>query len=155
MAAFGVSTEGSGTRTGRRAVSAPLRDDRGAIGFAEQVLELLEEGRYTATYKYAVLLALLDLSLEHTERTGAPPEVFTTYEVARKIVEIYWRQVSPFFAGKRAAVLVQNTRGQAEIVRLIERFRAAHAPDPSTPFWEARPAQPRGSRGSSAKSSGS
>jgi 5-methylcytosine-specific restriction endonuclease McrA len=123
------------------ALSAPLRDDRGAIGFAEQVLELLEEGRYTATYKYAVLLALLDLSLEHTKRTGAPPEMFTTYEVARKIVEIYWRQVSPFLAGKRATVLVQNTRGQAEIVRLIERFRAAHAPDPSTPFWEARAAQ--------------
>ena len=124
------------------AVSAPLRDDHSAIGFAEKVLELLEEGRYTATYKYAVLLALLDLSLEHTERTGAPPEVFTTNEVARKIVEIYWRQASPFLAGKRATVLVQNTRGQAEIVRLIERFRLAHAPDPSTPFWEARAAQP-------------
>ena len=68
--------------------------------------------------------------------------MFTTYEVARKIVEIYKRQVSPFMAGRRAAVLVQNTRGQAEIVRLIERFRAVHAPDPSTPFWEARAAQP-------------
>ena len=116
-------------------MSAPPGSDRGAIGFAEQLLELLEEGRYTATYKYAVLLALLDLSLEHTERTGAPPEVFTTYELARKIVEIYWRQVNPFSAGKPATVLVQNPRGQAEIVRLIERFRAAHAPDPSTPLW--------------------
>jgi 5-methylcytosine-specific restriction endonuclease McrA len=123
-------------------VSAPPGGDRGAIGFAEQLLELLEEGRYTATYKYAVLLALLDLSLEHTERTGAPADAFTTYELARKIVEIYWRQVSPFAAGRSAAVLVQNRRGQAAIVGLIERFRAAQAPDPSTPFWQARVAQP-------------
>ena len=35
------------------------RDERGAIGFAEKVLELLDEGRYTATYKYAVMLALI------------------------------------------------------------------------------------------------
>ena len=34
-------------------------DQRGAIGFAEKVLELLDEGRYTATYKYALLLALM------------------------------------------------------------------------------------------------
>ena len=37
-----------------------------AIGFAEKVLELLDESRYTATYKYAVLLALIDLCLEGT-----------------------------------------------------------------------------------------
>jgi 5-methylcytosine-specific restriction endonuclease McrA len=123
-------------------VSRPPGDDPGAIGFAEQLLELLEEGRYTATYKYAVLLALLDLSLEHTERTGAPADTFTTYELARKIVEIYWRQVSPFAAGRSATVLVQNRRGQAEIVGLIERFRASHAADPSIPFWQARAAQP-------------
>lgn len=32
-------------------------DQRGAIGFAEKVLELLDEGRYTATNKFALLLA--------------------------------------------------------------------------------------------------
>ena len=35
-----------------------------AIRFAERVLELLDDGRYTATYKYAVLLGLMDLCLE-------------------------------------------------------------------------------------------
>jgi hypothetical protein len=39
-------------------------DQRGAIAFAERVLELLDEGRYTATYKYPVLLALIDVCLE-------------------------------------------------------------------------------------------
>ena len=62
-------------------------DQRGAIGFAEQVLELLDEGRYTATYKYAVLLALLDVCLEHTQSSGAPPEMVATRQLADKIVE--------------------------------------------------------------------
>jgi hypothetical protein len=51
---------------------------RDAIGFAEKVLELLDEGRYTATYKYAVLLALIDLCLEGTQASGAPPAIVTT-----------------------------------------------------------------------------
>jgi 5-methylcytosine-specific restriction endonuclease McrA len=121
-------------------VRAP--DDRGAIGFAEKVLLLLEEGQFVATYKYAVLLALLDLALEHTGRTGEPPEVLTTRQLADKILEIYWPHTSPFPAGRRAEVLVQNRRGQAEIVSAIVRFRARHAPDPSTPLWEARRAAP-------------
>jgi hypothetical protein len=33
--------------------------ERGAIRFAEKVLALLDEGQFTATYKYAVLLGLL------------------------------------------------------------------------------------------------
>jgi hypothetical protein len=47
--------------------------DRGAIGFAEKVLELLEEGRYTPTYKYAVLLDGRDDStpLDHLPRPDA------------------------------------------------------------------------------------
>jgi hypothetical protein len=32
-----------------------VSDERGAIAFAEKVLDLLDEGRYTATYKDAVL----------------------------------------------------------------------------------------------------
>jgi hypothetical protein len=76
--------------------------DRGAIGFAEKVLELLEEGRYTATYKYAVLLALIDLCLELTEASGAPPQMVTTRQLADKIVEIYWPHTLPF-AGHSAA----------------------------------------------------
>jgi hypothetical protein len=63
-------------------------DQRGAIRFAEKALELLEEGRYTATYKYAVLLALLDVRLERTQASGAPPDMVTTRQLAEKIVEI-------------------------------------------------------------------
>jgi 5-methylcytosine-specific restriction endonuclease McrA len=117
-------------------VSQP--NDREAIAFAEKVLLLLEEGRYVATYKYAVLQALLDLALEHTTRTGEPPEIVTTRQLAEKILEIYWPQTSPFPIHGAPDVLVQNAGGQAEIVAAIDRFRSHYAPDPSAPLWEGR-----------------
>ena len=38
-----------------------VEPDGGPIAFAERLLSLLDEGRFTATYKFAVLLALIDL----------------------------------------------------------------------------------------------
>jgi len=110
-------------------------NDRGAIGFAEKLLELLDEGRYTATYKYALLLALMDVCLEHTQSSGAASEMVTTRQLADKIVELYWPHTVPFVGVVPATVLKQNTTGQAEIISAIARFRA---PDPSVPRWESR-----------------
>jgi 5-methylcytosine-specific restriction endonuclease McrA len=120
-----------------------VSEERGAIAFAEKVLELLDEGRYTATYKYAVLLALMDLCLERTQGSGAPPEAVETPELAEKIVEIYWPHTAPF--GERtpeARVLRQNASGQAEIVSAITRFRSRHAPEAAT-SWQGRLAAPK------------
>jgi len=122
-------------------------DQRGAIGFAEKVLELLDEGRYTATYKYAVLLALIDVCLEHTESSGAPPDMVTARQLADKIVELYWPHSVPFVSRVRAVVLKQNTTGQAEIISAITRFRARHAADPSVPRWESRMRSPEAYEG--------
>jgi len=119
-------------------------DNRGAIAFAEKVLELLDEGRRTATYKFAVLLALIDLCLERTQATGAPPDILTTRQVAEKITEIYWPHALPFSAPGHSRVLRQNTAGQAEIVSAIMRFRERHANDPSIPQWESRLKAPKG-----------
>jgi len=114
------------------------RDQGGAIGFAEKVLELLEDGRFTATYKYAVLLALMDVCLERTQASGAPPDTFTTRQLAEKVVELYWPHTIPFVRHASLTVLKQNTTGQAEIVSDIRRFRERHTPDPSVPHWESR-----------------
>jgi 5-methylcytosine-specific restriction endonuclease McrA len=117
-------------------------DQRGAIGFAEKMLELLDEGRYTATYKYAVLLALIDVCLERTQASGGPPDLITSRQLADKIVEIYWPHTVPFAVHPQATVLRQNTTGQAEIVSAIIRFRERHASDPSVPRWQSRLAAP-------------
>ena len=64
--------------------------DKGVIGFAEKLVEILEEGRFTATYKFAVLIALMDLCFEANEASGIAPESLTTRQLAEKIIEIYW-----------------------------------------------------------------
>ncbi len=121
-------------------VTAP--EQRGAIGFAEKVLELLDEGRYTATYKYAVLLALIDVCLECTEASGAPPNMVTTRQLAEKIVQLYWPHTVPFVGQSATTVLKQNLVGQAEIISAIARFRARHTSDPTVPHWQSRMAAP-------------
>lgn len=99
--------------------------DAGAVRFAEKILALLDRGQFAATYKYAVLLAFLDLTLENVDRTGGPPEVLTTRQLAAKVIEIYWPQTIPYAAAGGPEVLRQNaTAKQAAIVREIADFRA-------------------------------
>jgi HNH endonuclease len=116
--------------------------DRGAIEFAERLIALLDEGVRTATYKFALLLALLDSCLEGTTAAGAPPDSVTTADLARRVTELYWPQTNPYAGLGGAAILRQSSGGQAEIIRAIRRFREKNAPDPSTPLAEARAKAP-------------
>ena len=58
------------------------------IAFAERLMSLLDQGQFVATYKYAVLLGLMDLCLEATDRHGQAPQSVTTRELARKVIEL-------------------------------------------------------------------
>ncbi len=96
--------------------------DRGAIGLAEKVLTLLDQGRFTTTYKYAVLLGLMDLCLENTARSGAPPQMVTTRQLAEKVVELYWRQVSAF---PDNGEVLRQTRGRRDQgAKILDEVRA-------------------------------
>lgn len=111
--------------------------EAGAIRFAERVLALLEDGQFTATYKYAVLLGLLDLCLEHTDAHGEAPSTVTTRQLAEKVVELYWPHTVPYARRMKSEVLRQNAGragAQAEIIRRIAQFRerlAEHGPGSS------------------------
>jgi 5-methylcytosine-specific restriction endonuclease McrA len=118
------------------------RDAGDTIAFAERVLALLDDGSFTATYKYAVLLGLTDLSLEGVTARGSPPAVITTRQLAEKVVELYWPHTTPYRDRKVRGVLRQNTRGQAEILSEIRRFRDRVADDPLAPLHRARRADP-------------
>lgn len=116
--------------------------DRGAIALAERVLSLLDQGSFSATYKYALLLALLDLCLEKTTGKGLPPESVTTRQLADKVVELYWPHATPY---RGRDVLRQGgvrKGNQAEIVRAIVALRAGLARDPHQPLFRARVAHP-------------
>lgn len=89
-------------------------------------MTLLHHGGFVTTYKYAVLLALLDLCREQCARDGGPPTMLTTAQVARKVVEIYWPQAQPF---EGQVILRQNSGRQARILTLIADFRREHVAD--------------------------
>lgn len=92
-----------------------------AIAFAEKVLALLDQGAFTSTYKFAVLLGLMDLVVEQADVSGQLATMITTRQLAEKIIEVYWAHTLAY--SPLSGVPKQNTRGQAEIVSRIGRFR--------------------------------
>jgi hypothetical protein len=103
------------------------------VAFGERLLALLDDGSFVATYKYAVLLGLMDLCLERTNRQGAAPDSVTTRQLAEKVIELYWPQTARF----NGRTLRQNSGRQARIVSDILTFRALLR-DPSATLRRAR-----------------
>jgi hypothetical protein len=95
------------------------------IAFLTKVQRILTEGQFTATYKYALLLALADLAVEIGDDSGAAVAVPTRL-IAEKFVQYYWRHVIPYLlpAGAGVAgVLKQNTDRQAAVVKYVQKAR--------------------------------
>ena len=87
--------------------------------FLTNIKRLLDEGAFVATYKYALLLALADLSVESGDDTGAPLALPMS-AIAEKVLISYWRQACPYpGAAGLSTILKQNTGRQAAIVRLV------------------------------------
>jgi 5-methylcytosine-specific restriction endonuclease McrA len=113
--------------------------DQGALALAEQLLTILREGRYSSTYKYAVILGLMDLCLEKSTRTGAAPTSVSTPELAEKVIELYWPHSRPFRGGQ---VLKQNSGRQAGILQRIAELRGETSAVGGTSPTRARLASP-------------
>jgi len=96
------------------------------IQFLLKVQRLLGEGVFVATYKYALLLSLADLSVEKGDDSGDSLEI-STQAIAEKFIEYYWRHAAPF-PGVHAEerLLRQNTGRQAAVIHHIAEFRGSH-----------------------------
>src|ERR1035437_9635067 len=95
---------------------APTSDEQ--IRFLVNLQRLLEEGLFMASYKFALLLALADLSVESGDDSGAPLTL-TTDKIAEKFIQYYWRQAVPYAMSSQARILQQNTGKQAAIVNIL------------------------------------
>jgi hypothetical protein len=111
--------------------------------FAQRLLQLLDEGRFVATYKFAVLLGLIEVLAENVDPDGRAPASISTRTLARKVVEVYWphTRVYPKLDGSSVA-LRQNQAGQAKILALIDDFRAGTVGDAGGLLSQARSAAP-------------
>ncbi|MEO8630011.1 MAG: HIT family protein [Betaproteobacteria bacterium] len=80
----------------------PTAEDQ--LAFLGNLQRILEEGDFTATYKYALLIALADLSVERPAGEDGTV-VLPVLDLAERIIELYWRQATPF---REAGVLLQE-----------------------------------------------
>ena len=101
----------------------PTADEQ--IRFLVNLQRLLDEGLFVASYKFALLLSLADLSVEKGDDSGAPLTL-TTQDIAAKFVQYYWRQVVPYVRADAGQVLQQNTGSQAAIVNVVRAARQKH-----------------------------
>ena len=99
-------------------VTAQAADD--LVRFAERVLFLLDRASTTSTYKYAVLLGLIDVCIEQVAADGAAPKMVTTRQLAEKVTWLYYRHAEGF---ADRGILRQNRGGQARIVQAVEAYR--------------------------------
>jgi len=90
--------------------------------FLSKLQRLFAEGDFTATYKFALLIALADLSVE-VGRDDNEPLKLPYRSIGLKFIQLYWQQAAPFTEG---GVLVQNLGTQAAVVSSIAQYRRKH-----------------------------
>ncbi|MBI3784820.1 MAG: HIT domain-containing protein [Deltaproteobacteria bacterium] len=116
--------------------------DQTVVAFGERMLQLLDQTRRTATYKFAVLLGLIDLCLEQSS-AGGEVTAISTRDLAEKVLELYWPHTAAFAGNEGLIVLRQISGGNAEMLAAIGDFRRRHAADPSQPLSRARHRAPK------------
>lgn len=96
----------------------PSAEDQ--LKFIQNIQKLLSEGTFTATYKYALLLALADLSIEKEANDDGSLELRIT-EIAEKFISYYWKQTSPYTPSnnQHPDILIQNSGRQGAILNKI------------------------------------
>lgn len=60
-----------------------------------RLLDVVSRGSKTHSYKFAVLMAVIDLVMEGVDPKGQPPKSIDGDQVLGRVVESYWRQVRP------------------------------------------------------------
>jgi 5-methylcytosine-specific restriction endonuclease McrA len=104
----------------------PPPSSEAQLAFLAKLQRLFAEGDFTATYKFALLVALADLAVEVGADDGEPL-VLSTRCLGERFVHLYWRQALPYRTGQAhtlEGVLVQNIGEQAAVLNAIVAFRA-------------------------------
>jgi hypothetical protein len=118
------------------------RREADPVAFAEKALALLELGSFSATYKYALFTAIMDLCLESAVRPGPHVTVITTRQLAERVVELYWQHATPYEGGPVLRQGGVRSGNQAEILRGISDFRILYAGEAGASPFRVRLAHP-------------
>ena len=99
------------------------------LAFLQRIQKLFEDGDFTATYKFALLMSLAELAVEYGEDDGSDLEL-DIMQVGEKFVELYWPQTVPYSSGvvgTSADILIQNQGIQATVINELRTLRQAGA----------------------------
>jgi len=119
-----------------------MSDSRGgAIKLAERVMAVLNDGSFSTTYKYATLIALMDVCMERATTKGLVPQTVTTRQLAERVLAMYWPHASGYPRSGGPVVLRAAGTGQAEIITLVRKFREGLA-EPDASLFAARQQRP-------------
>lgn len=89
------------------------------LNFLRDIQWLLESSSYTSTYKFALLMALANLSIESGIGDNNPHTI-SYRQLAEQFMQLYWLQAIPFAAQNEDSILRQSaTKGQASVITLI------------------------------------
>jgi 5-methylcytosine-specific restriction endonuclease McrA len=89
------------------------------LEFLGNLQRILNEGSFVATYKYALIRVLADLSIERTPAADGSLKLPLEH-VAERFIEVYWRQAAPF---RQRRTLVQATGNQASLLTQLVAIR--------------------------------
>jgi 5-methylcytosine-specific restriction endonuclease McrA len=95
------------------------------LEFLTKLQRLFSEGDFTATYKFALLMALTEICVEQGA-DNADAMVVLHKDIANKFIDLYWQQTAPYGCGlpdTTTGVLVQNNGAQAAVITAISAFR--------------------------------
>ena len=112
--------------------SAGRRDE--TAGFAERLLAVIDEGRRTATYKLALLVALTECCAEAGAAPGNRRLTLSTRTIAEGVARVYWRQLRPFQITDRVIQLRQITNKSAAV---LSALTGLHNAVPLASSWES------------------
>ena len=96
------------------------------IEFLTKLQRLLGEGAFVATYKYAFLMALADISVERGTDDDAALDIPTRL-IGEKYAQYYWRQAVPYQNPRSSlpgGILKQNTGSPAGVLSVLSDFRS-------------------------------
>lgn len=88
---------------------------------AQKCFALIDKTKKSGTYKYATLLALLNVISTKLDQNGTPTPKIMISDIGREVMRLYWNQAVPY---KGADPLKQSP--QQDIVYKIVQYRTTH-----------------------------
>lgn len=88
------------------------------LQFLNKVQLLLESGKFTSTYKFALLIALTNVAVEKGNDSGAALDVDLN-DVAREFLSLYWSQARPYKSIGSTLLQNREVNKPARIISLL------------------------------------